>query len=594
MASSSAATPPRAPPPSSYQAFLARLNHPDSSSLLRSLKLFIRNALAASTLTLDELAESTRNFFYETEAAIAAHPQWAGCDPAELERAADGVEKYVMTRLHDRVFAAVPSEAAEDEQLTTWLQRLRFLRVDHLAISPEFRTLQPWTAAQQELGRICTYKTPRDKLVCILNCCKRINSALSQASNGGHGADEFFPVLLYVTVQAAPAGLHASLQYISRFRHPSKLVSEAAYYLTHQQSAISFLSNVQPEQLNIESAEFEAGLAETHAAIEKQKAEAAEAKAVAEAEAAAAAEAKAEAEAAAAEAAEPEAAEAAVENGSSATTPTAERQRLPSQNGGSNGTTTTTSSSSYAAAAASARGTASAFFATLLENSPSGPSKLFDSLTTADSSSTSTPPAAHKQTLSRTPASPPTPATPNVGMHPQRSRSNNHASPSQQLQSSEGGGGSGGGLFGPYEDEEEGEEERQPPRSPPEHVLRGASGARRGVGGGRFGARNHGIAVGVGLSVHRQPVDVGDDGGSGGSSSSAGEVAVRVELKLETWAEVRRRQMARELGEEPTLRFLETRSVLDLTVGDVAGLLEEYKWLSSALRARNDWSIAPL
>ena len=364
--------------PSSYQAFLARLNHPDSSSLLRSLKLFIRNALAASTLTLDELAESTRNFFYETEAAIAAHPQWAGCDPAELERAADGVEKYVMTRLHDVSFAAVPSEAAEDEQLTTWLQRLRFLRVDHLAISPEFRTLQPWAAAQQELGRICTYKTPRDKLVCILNCCKRINSALSQASNGGHGADEFFPVLLYVTVQAAPAGLHASLQYISRFRHPSKLVSEAAYYLTHQQSAISFLSNVQPEQLNIESAEFEAGLAETHAAIEKQKAEAAEAKAVAEAEAAAAAEAKAEAEAAAAEAAEPEAAEAAVENGSSATTPTAERQRLPSQNGGSNGTTTTTSSS-YAAAAASARGTASAFFATLLENSPSGPSKLFDS-----------------------------------------------------------------------------------------------------------------------------------------------------------------------------------------------------------------------
>ena len=69
---------------------------------------------------------------------------------------------------------------------------------------------------------------------------------------------------------------------------------------------------------------------------------------------------------------------------------------------------------------------------------------------------------------------------------------------------------------------------------------------------------------------------------------------MRVELKLETWAEVRRRQMARELGDEPTLRFLETRSVLDLTVGDVAGLLEEYKWLSSALRARNDWSIAPL
>ena len=40
---------------------------------------------------------------------------------------------------------------------------------------------------------------------------------------------------LRVLLQACPAQLHANLQYISRFRHPSKLVSEAAYYLTHMQ-----------------------------------------------------------------------------------------------------------------------------------------------------------------------------------------------------------------------------------------------------------------------------------------------------------------------------------------------------------------------
>ena len=243
--------------PSNYQVFLAKLNHPDSAVLLRSMKTFVRNALAATTLSVDALADATRVFFEQTEATIAELPQWAGCEPIELERAADGVEKFVMTRLHDRVFASEPEEAAADEQLSTWLQRLRFLRVEHLAISPDFLTYAPWSAAQHELGRISTYKTPRDKLVCILNCCKRINSALSQTSSGGHGADEFFPVLLYVTVQAAPAGLHASLEYISRFRHPSKLVSEAAYYLTHQQSAITFLSNVQPDQLSIEVSEFE-------------------------------------------------------------------------------------------------------------------------------------------------------------------------------------------------------------------------------------------------------------------------------------------------------------------------------------------------
>ena len=34
----------------------------------------------------------------------------------------------------------------------------------------------------------------------------------------------------------------------------------------------------------------------------------------------------------------------------------------------------------------------------------------------------------------------------------------------------------------------------------------------------------------------------------------------------------------------PSLRFLETRSVNELTVGDVAAMLEEYRWLSRALR----------
>ena len=227
-------------PASSYQAFLAKLHDPAAAPLLRAMKLFVRNALAATEsatrkLTIDELSEAVQAFFQQTEVDISEHPLWADCEAAELERACDNVEKFVMTKLHDRVFTAEAAEAAEDEQLHAWMQRLSFLKVEHFAISADFHTHAPWTSAQQELSKIATYRTPRDKLVCILNCCKRINSALSQSSAGGHGADEFFPVLLFVTLQAAPAGLHASLQYISRFRHPSKLVSEAAYYLTHMQ-----------------------------------------------------------------------------------------------------------------------------------------------------------------------------------------------------------------------------------------------------------------------------------------------------------------------------------------------------------------------
>lgn len=51
------------------------------------------------------------------------------------------------------------------------------------------------------------YKAPRDKLVCILNCCKVINNLLINASialkDNPPGADDFLPVLIYVTLKAS-------------------------------------------------------------------------------------------------------------------------------------------------------------------------------------------------------------------------------------------------------------------------------------------------------------------------------------------------------------------------------------------------------
>ena len=79
------------------------------------MKVFVRNALAATALSVEDLADATRAFFLQMEAEIAEHPQWTGCEHSELERANDGVEKFVMTRLHDRVFAADAAEASIED-----------------------------------------------------------------------------------------------------------------------------------------------------------------------------------------------------------------------------------------------------------------------------------------------------------------------------------------------------------------------------------------------------------------------------------------------------------------------------------------------
>ncbi|XP_010530180.1 PREDICTED: vacuolar protein sorting-associated protein 9A isoform X2 [Tarenaya hassleriana] len=196
------------------------------------------------------------------EAAFRAHPLWSGCSEEELDSAGEGLEKYVMTKLFTRVFASNPEEAKFDEQLFQKMALVQqFISPENLDIKPTFQNETSWLLAQKELQKINMYKAPRDKLVCILNCCKVINNLLFNASVASNenapGADEFLPVLIYVTIKANPPQLHSNLLYIQRFRRQSKLVGEAAYFFTNMLSAESFISNIDAKAISMEEADFE-------------------------------------------------------------------------------------------------------------------------------------------------------------------------------------------------------------------------------------------------------------------------------------------------------------------------------------------------
>lgn len=115
--------------------------------------------------------------------------------------------------------------------------------------------------AQKELQKINMYKAPRDKLACILNCCKVINNLLLNASIVSNetppGADEFLPVLIYVTIKANPPQLHSNLLYIQRYRRQTRLVSEAQYFFTNILSAESFIWNIDGESLSMNELDFQ-------------------------------------------------------------------------------------------------------------------------------------------------------------------------------------------------------------------------------------------------------------------------------------------------------------------------------------------------
>lgn len=100
------------------------------------------------------------------------------------------------------------------------------------------------------------YKSPRDKLICVLNACKLLMGYMHTVEKHSTSADDFIPILIYAVLKANPPNLVSNLQfvfftsslnsllylcrYIYRFRHPSKLQSESGYYLTNMVS-LSFI-----------------------------------------------------------------------------------------------------------------------------------------------------------------------------------------------------------------------------------------------------------------------------------------------------------------------------------------------------------------
>ncbi|PIN19018.1 Vacuolar assembly/sorting protein VPS9 [Handroanthus impetiginosus] len=257
--------------PLTWHDFLERMRHPSAADFVKAIKSFIVSFLN-NPPDAEKDSAAVQEFLGNMEIAFRAHTLWAGSSEEEMESAGEGLEKYVMTKLFARVFASIPEDVKADEQLHEKMALLQqFIRPENLDIKPAFQNETSWLLAQKELQKINMYKAPRDKLVCILNCCKVISNLLvnaSLSSNEDHpGADDFLPVLIYVTIKANPLQLHSNLSYIQRFRRQTRLVAEAAYFFTNMLSVESFIMNIDAKALSMDETEFEKNMESARALL---------------------------------------------------------------------------------------------------------------------------------------------------------------------------------------------------------------------------------------------------------------------------------------------------------------------------------------
>eukprot|EP01105_Mastigella_eilhardi_P026909 TRINITY_DN798_c0_g1_i6.p1 TRINITY_DN798_c0_g1~~TRINITY_DN798_c0_g1_i6.p1 ORF type:complete len:729 (-),score=218.13 TRINITY_DN798_c0_g1_i6:1726-3912(-) len=237
--------------------FFAKLERaPDVINMMRQFLQQFPTTLATHSITakghelhsfIDSLAQRL----------CASHPLWRETDDTERAALPDALEKYLTFRLYNTIFPASAGETAEDEKLRLLFTSLQWITLKHFDVQLTGRELDAGLQlAQHELRRINDYRTPKDKVQAIYMACKVIFQVMKLVQNKSQGADEFLPVLIYVVLHANPANFNSNIEYIGNFRNHSFMNSESGYYYVNVVSAVTFLQNLTPGQLNLTVDEF--------------------------------------------------------------------------------------------------------------------------------------------------------------------------------------------------------------------------------------------------------------------------------------------------------------------------------------------------
>ncbi|CAA7269224.1 unnamed protein product [Cyclocybe aegerita] len=255
-----------------FQKFLDQMKTKSAEPVSKYLRSFLSN-FAKRTFTVNDQIKIINDFLSFIAAQMRECEVWRNSSDAEFENAMEGMEKLVMNRLYDFTFTpqlvhAVPprpittDDLERDRVLSQRIALFGWIEEKHLDIPESEGSKGFLMFAQQELLKINHYKAPRDKLICILNCCKVI-FGLIRHLHTEEGADSFVPILIFVVLKANPEHLLSNVEFINRFRNPEKLQSEAGYYLSSLMGAVSFIETMDHTSLsNITQEEFEKNVEE--------------------------------------------------------------------------------------------------------------------------------------------------------------------------------------------------------------------------------------------------------------------------------------------------------------------------------------------
>ncbi|KAF3940362.1 hypothetical protein ABW19_dt0202387 [Dactylella cylindrospora] len=201
---------PEPPQPFDFHRFLEQLRHRTADPVARFLRSFL-NEFGKRQWQVHEQVKIISDFLEFIHGKMAICEVWREVSDAEFDNAKEGMEKLVMNRLYTQTFSpAIPppqqankrgkrrenpnmpgrrgqhqEDVERDEILSQKVSIYGWVREEHLDIKPVGESGRKFLSlACQELLKINNYRAPRDKVICVLNCCKVIFGMRSCLQSG--------------------------------------------------------------------------------------------------------------------------------------------------------------------------------------------------------------------------------------------------------------------------------------------------------------------------------------------------------------------------------------------------------------------------
>ena len=210
----------------------------------------------ASALDLETKAANLKLFVASMADYVHRTPLWRTASAREKTLAAHELEEYVFERLYAALFRP-PQDRAADREIEQQIARLGFVLPAHLDIPRALWDSDAWAAAADELQNMNYCASPFGKMHCLMNCTKiLLRSLQARATRGETSADHFLPHLVYVLIRANPPFLASNIAFVQRFASDAVRTSEASYYWTSLEVAVSFILQITSKSLRISDADF--------------------------------------------------------------------------------------------------------------------------------------------------------------------------------------------------------------------------------------------------------------------------------------------------------------------------------------------------